>query len=133
MNEDALTTETRRDKQARDYMELLEEAGHEPLLRVKDHFLRIEEYWCRWLGWSQYWDPETQISNAAFLLLEAASEIAGVDVAKLPKYREPHFKNAWGDYLESLAAMRKCAPQEIKINGENAHQKFRAFVDAFKQ
>lgn len=115
------------------YTTMLSQIGDKPAVRVEAHAKNLDEYWLRWLGFCRLETvaPQSLIDNALFLVVEAASKIAGGDIAKLEHSKEASVRQSWNEYEKSLIGLRKVSPKTVKNEAEESYLKFKAFVDAF--
>jgi len=128
-----MTRWAQRNKWEREYVKLLSQIGDEPILKVEAHVKYLDEYFLRWLGFCRLETiaPQSLTDNSLFLVVEAASKIADVDITRLTEKKEP-LKQAWAEYQKSLVNLRRC-PQTVKIESEQSYLKLKIFADIFHQ
>ena len=111
------------------YVAMLSQIGDEPKSRIEAHAKNLHEYWLRWLGFCRLEaiDPQSLVENDLFLVVEAASKIADMDIINLLRVGKDSIGQVWREYQNALRDLRKCSPDRIKINAEQCYLKFEAF------
>jgi len=116
------------------YNEMLAKISSEPLPRVHAHAKNIDEYFLRWLGFCRLETKNLQslTENNLFVVVEAASNVAHLDVSRLPEQEKIQVWKAWEDYQKSLAGLKSCL-QTIKSEAEHSYIKFKLFADIVRK
>lgn len=109
------------------YTQTLSQATHSPAGRIKFHVKSLDEYVLRWLGFCRLETkaPGSLISNQLFLVVEAATKVAGNDVEATSN---PTEKQAWKKYRDAVAELRKCDEHLIKEKAEQVYSRFKEFA-----
>jgi hypothetical protein len=110
----------------KNYAAMLLKVGNIPAKRIEFHVNNLDEYLLRWLGFCRLETkaPESLIDNQLFLVVEAATKIAGKDVAAMGLAEQ----QAWQKYQQSIVALPKCRVDLIKESAEQAYLYFKEFV-----
>jgi hypothetical protein len=118
----------------KEYLLLLSPIKDEPMPRVRAHIGNLDEYFLRWLGFCRLETqaPQELTESGLFTAIEAATGIAGADVARLTGPKTQQTKKAWAEYLHALDTLRR-SPRAIKAGAEQCYLQLKAFAEAFRR
>lgn len=123
---------TQRREWEKKYAAMISQIENMPAQRIKCHVKYLDEYWLRWLGFCRLETiaPRSLINNQLFLVVEAASKIAGKELKSLSVVSQNNLAlNAWNKYQASVSVLRKCPTNAIKENAELAYLDFKTFAE----
>jgi hypothetical protein len=117
---------TQRRQWEKSYDGMLSQVANIPEKKVEFHIKHLDEYLLRWLGFCRLETkaPQSLIDNQLFLVVEAATIVAGKDMATMGLAEQ----QAWQKYQESILALPKCRVELIKESAEQAYLHFKEFV-----
>ena len=113
------------------YEEHFSDVGDHLFPRIALHAQLLDEFFDRWLAFLRIetLDPPSMLDGHLFLVVEADSRHAAGDIARLTGPQARPIKEAWADYMKSLADLRK-QPQSIKAAAEETYRKLGVFTRA---